>query len=68
MLLEPGQEDTAQFLAEHQVHVVASMPCYSEKNVDSQRGSGVFDRSIEVRAAWECARLCRASKGCFWFQ
>ena len=29
-----------------QVHVVASLPCYSPKNVNMQRGSGVFDRSI----------------------
>ena len=45
-LLEPGQEDTAQFLADHKVHVVASLPCYSPKNVNMQRGSGVFQRSI----------------------
>lgn len=30
-----------------QVHVVASMPCYSPTNVDQQRGHGVFDRSIK---------------------
>eukprot|EP00873_Tetraselmis_striata_P040597 jgi/Tetstr1/460861/TSEL_006020.t1 len=29
-----------------EVHVVASLPCYSEANVDTQRGRGVFDRSI----------------------
>ncbi len=46
VLLEPGQEDLAAFLAQHRVHVVASLPCYGEKNVDAQRGSGVFDRSI----------------------
>ncbi len=26
--------------------MVASMPCYSEGNVDEQRGRGVFERSI----------------------
>jgi len=46
ILFEPGQEDLAQFLAEHQVEVVASMPCYSLENVDKQRGKGVFDKSI----------------------
>ncbi len=30
-----------------QVHVVASMPCYSPTNVDQQRGHGVFERSIK---------------------
>lgn len=29
-----------------QVRVVASLPCYSEKNVDQQRGRGVFEKSI----------------------
>ncbi|MCB9742140.1 MAG: arsenosugar biosynthesis radical SAM protein ArsS [Alphaproteobacteria bacterium] len=46
ILSEPGQEDTADFLAAHGVHVVASLPCYLESNVDKQRGRGVFERSI----------------------
>jgi radical SAM/Cys-rich protein len=46
ILSEPGQEDLAAFLAEQQVEVVASLPCYSVANVDRQRGEGVFDRSI----------------------
>lgn len=46
VLLEPGQEDLPEFLAENKVRVVASLPCYSESNVDKQRGKGVFARSI----------------------
>lgn len=46
ILEEPGQEDTAVFLAEHEVEIVASMPCYLQENVDAQRGEGVFERSI----------------------
>lgn len=46
ILHEPGQEDLAQFMADQQVEVVASMPCYSVTNVDKQRGDGVFDKSI----------------------
>ncbi|MCR4302598.1 MAG: arsenosugar biosynthesis radical SAM protein ArsS [Gallionella sp.] len=46
ILLEPGQEDLVGFLAEHQVEIVASLPCYSLKNVDKQRGKGTFDKSI----------------------
>jgi radical SAM/Cys-rich protein len=46
VLDEPGQEDLARFLAEHQVMVVASMPCYLKDNVDAQRGKGAYDRSI----------------------
>jgi len=34
------------YLARHQVEVIASLPCYSAENVDSQRGDGVFEKSI----------------------
>lgn len=47
ILNEPGQEDLAEFLASHQVEVVASLPCYLEQNVDAQRGAGVYARSIQ---------------------
>ncbi len=46
ILTEPGFEDMAEFLAEQKVNIVASMPCYSQDNVDAQRGDGVFDNSI----------------------
>jgi len=46
ILEEPGQEGLAEFLAGHQVEVVASLPCYLKDNVDQQRGKGVFDASI----------------------
>lgn len=46
ILFEPGQDDLACFLAEHQVEIVASLPCYSLENVDKQRGKGTFDKSI----------------------
>ncbi len=48
VLLEPGQEGLPEFLAEQQVTVVASLPCYLPENVDGQRGKGVFDKSIEA--------------------
>ncbi len=48
VLFEPGQQDTAAFLARHGVAVVASLPCYTRENVDAQRGRGVFARSIEA--------------------
>jgi len=48
ILEEAGQEDLARFLAVHRVGIVASLPCYLEENVDSQRGKGVFDRSIRA--------------------
>lgn len=47
ILTECGQEDTAEFLASHEVEVIASLPCYGPENVDQQRGNGVFERSIQ---------------------
>ena len=41
-------EGTAEFLAERHVEIVASLPCYTEANVDGQRGKGTFASSIRV--------------------
>ena len=43
---ETGYAELAKFLAEHQVEIVASLPCYLEENVDKQRGKGVFKESL----------------------
>jgi radical SAM/Cys-rich protein len=48
ILFEPGQETLAEFLAEQGVTIVASLPCYSLKNVDEQRGKGTFEKSIKA--------------------
>lgn len=48
ILLAPGFRDLPEFLAQHQVEIVASLPCYLESNVDSQRGDHVFERSIQA--------------------
>jgi radical SAM/Cys-rich protein len=37
-----------EYLAKHEVEVIASLPCYSAKNVNQQRGNGVFDKSISA--------------------
>src|SRR5256712_2544431 len=46
ILVEPGYEDLGEFLARNRVEIIASMPCYSPKNVNAQRGEGVFEGSI----------------------
>ena len=51
ILSEPGYEGLAEFLAAEGVEITASMPCYSQDNVDKQRGDGVFDRSIAALQA-----------------
>lgn len=45
---EPGYEWVGEFLAQHAVEAVASLPCYSQENVDEQRGDGVFESSIRA--------------------
>jgi radical SAM/Cys-rich protein len=48
ILREPGHEDLAEFLARERVRIVASLPCYSQDNVDRQRGDGAFEKSIQA--------------------
>ena len=48
VLLETGQENTAEFLAQNNVAIIASLPCYLEENVDSQRGNSIYKKSIKV--------------------
>ena len=48
VLNEPGFTDMADFLARNQVEIVASLPCYLEENVETQRGKGVYASSIRA--------------------
>ena len=48
VLFEPGQQDTARFLADSKVKIVASLPCYIKDNVDKQRGDGTFETSLKA--------------------
>jgi radical SAM/Cys-rich protein len=48
VLFEPGQEGLAEFLAEQEVEITASLPCYLEDNVEEQRGKGVYQDSIRA--------------------
>jgi len=40
--------DLPEFFAKHGVHVVSSMPHYTQGKTDKQRGDGVFNASIEA--------------------
>ena len=46
VFLLPSQAGLAEFLAEHQVEIVASLPYFLEQQTDAQRGLGVFSKSI----------------------
>lgn len=48
ILLEKGYENYPKFFADNKLEVVASLPCYLKDNVDSMRGDGVFEESIQA--------------------
>ena len=48
VLFEPGQETTAAYFRDNEVQIIASLPCYTKTNTDSQRGRGVFEKSIDA--------------------
>ncbi len=48
ILLEPGYEHLPEFYADRRIEIIASLPYFSERFVDSQRGKGVFNRSIKA--------------------
>ena len=48
IFFEEGYEDLPQFLADNNVIITASLPCYEKNNVEIQRGYGVFDKSIKA--------------------
>ena len=63
LMREPGYEWVGGFLAQHRVEVVASLPCYSQENVDAQRGNGVFEASISALQELNALGYGRAESG-----
>ena len=43
---EPGMSELPQFLRDHGVQLVASLPCFLQENVCAQRGEGVYEKSV----------------------
>lgn len=46
IITEPEMEWLPEFYSRHNLVITASLPCYLEDNVDRQRGTGVYSRSI----------------------
>ena len=46
IFFEPDMDWIAEWYSRRGVTLVASLPCYTEENVDKQRGEGVFEKSI----------------------
>ena len=48
VMFEPNQEDLPEFFAANRVEVVSSLPYFLQQQTDAQRGSGVFEKSVEA--------------------
>jgi radical SAM/Cys-rich protein len=48
VIFEPAKDYLPEFFKRQNVELVCSLPCYSEENVDKQRGKGTFDLSIRA--------------------
>ena len=48
VIFEPGKDYLPEFFKRHQVELICSLPCYSQENVEKQRGKGTFDLSIQA--------------------
>jgi radical SAM/Cys-rich protein len=48
VIFEPGKDYLPEFFKAYGVELVCSLPCYSQENVDKQRGKGTFDASIRA--------------------
>ena len=46
IISEPGMEWLPEFYREQKLIITASLPCYLKENVDRQRGSGAYEKSI----------------------
>ncbi len=48
VFFENGMDWIPYWYRDHEVVLIASLPCYTRENVDKQRGKGVFEKSIKA--------------------
>ncbi len=48
IFFEEGMEDLAEFYSENSIEIIASLPYYTENEVDRVRGKGTFEKSIRA--------------------
>lgn len=48
VMFEDGFEDLPEFYAENRVELVCSLPYFQSQQTDAQRGTGVFDKSVDA--------------------
>ncbi len=63
VIFEPGKKYLPEFFQRHQVELVCSLPCYSQENVDKQRGKGTFDSSIRALQLFNAIGYGQADSG-----
>jgi radical SAM/Cys-rich protein len=51
IFFEEGMEHLPEFMSKNSVRVIASLPCYTEDNVDRARGKGTFKKCVKALAA-----------------
>ena len=63
VVFEPGKEYLPEFFKRHRVELICSLPCYSEENVDRQRGKGTFELSIRALQTFNKLGYGRSGSG-----
>ena len=63
VLLLPRNAGLADWLAEREVEIVASLPHWRRPNTDAQRGDGVFERSVRALRVLNAAGYGRGDPG-----
>lgn len=48
VMFEENQTDLPEFFAENELEVVCSLPYFLQQQTDAQRGTGVFEKSVEA--------------------
>lgn len=48
VIFESGKEYLPELFLNFKIHLICSLPCYGQDNVDAQRGKGVFLKSVKA--------------------
>jgi radical SAM/Cys-rich protein len=62
VMFEAGQGDLPEFFAENELEVVSSLPYFLGAQTDAQRGTGVFEKSVEALRRLNAAGYGRGEK------
>ncbi len=60
MVANPKYNDLPDFFRKHKIEVVSSLPYFSAKRTDAQRGEGVFEKSVQALSMLNAAGYGKA--------